>query len=65
MSLPDTARRVSDVVAAQGAAGARATKPDLPMTARVAELLREQREERTHTNRAGATHADEPRLERR
>ena len=59
MSLPDTARRVSDVVAAQGAAGARATTPELPMT----ELLGEQRVDRPDTDRAGATHA-EPRSER-
>jgi hypothetical protein len=64
MSLPDTARRVSDVAAAQGAVRARATNPDLPMTERVAELLGEQRGERTDTDRAGATHA-EPRPERR
>jgi hypothetical protein len=63
MSLPDTARRVSDVVAAQGAAGARATTPELPMTERVAELLGEQRVDRPDTHRAGATHA-EPRFER-
>ena len=63
MSLPDTTRRVSAVAAAQGAAGSRASNPDLPMTERVAELLGEQRDERINTDRAGATHA-EPRPER-
>jgi hypothetical protein len=43
MSLPDTARRTSDVAAAQTAAAARADERRVPMTDRVADMLGDRR----------------------